>query len=500
MQCMRDAFGIQAAYVSRQGSTNWIASAAQLLAPSDQYDLEYIAELLACGDDFGDRTIYSDVAAVLPASTLTAKGQARHTSTYWSACQFPPSTDRVDSAEAALELRSLIEQSLVRTCSGATNVWSQLSGGLDSSGLVSLASSMYEQGLLERPLSGTVTWDDSLGAGNERAFVDAVLAGHHWQTIRLEDCWMWQSMRSGVVPSDLPYITFPFWTRDRSTAAALKSAGSDVLLSGVGPDHYLGGTSLHLADRVAAGHPIDGLRSAYRWATVKRRSYWKTVWRSMIMPLWRSGRGAARRRQGAYTGDWLDEQFVNAFDLKGRLLEPIGKGRMRWTPGAFEVAYQVDLLWTAIDRGPLSDAVDIRYPYLYRPLVEFVLQLPLALRIQPNQNKWIFREAMRGILPETVRSRPGKGTIGARVRWSLTKEKSFLQQLTAQPILEQLGCISGQRLRETIQQAESCKLRKIVPLIATLSLETWLRTRSDGPAVDDLPPHDLHSIATTVST
>jgi asparagine synthase (glutamine-hydrolysing) len=49
--------------------------------------------------------------------------------------------------------------------------------------------------------------------------------------------------------------------------------------------------------------------------------------------------------------------------------------------------------------------VEWRFPFLDRRLVEFVLGMPTACRFRDGATKVILREAMRGILPETVRTR-----------------------------------------------------------------------------------------------
>ncbi len=52
--------------------------------------------------------------------------------------------------------------------------------------------------------------------------------------------------------------------------------------------------------------------------------------------------------------------------------------------------------------------VELRHPFLYRPLIEFMLALPSELVFRNGLNKYILRQALQGVLPETVRQRPFK--------------------------------------------------------------------------------------------
>jgi len=103
--------------------------------------------------------------------------------------------------------------------------------------------------------------------------------------------------------------------------------------------------------------------------------------------------------------------------------------------------------------------------------------LPAAFRAKPFATKWIQREAVVGILPDHVRERSGKGTIGARLRWAMNKECAIIQQLLRNPILAQLGCISIPLLRRAVNEAMNGQSPSVVKVFQALSLETWLRQK-----------------------
>ena len=56
----------------------------------------------------------------------------------------------------------------------------------------------------------------------------------------------------------------------------------------------------------------------------------------------------------------------------------------------------------------MAHSVEARLPFLDYRLVSFLFSLPSQWKIRGPWNKFILREAMRGRIPESVRSRPDK--------------------------------------------------------------------------------------------
>jgi asparagine synthase (glutamine-hydrolysing) len=106
--------------------------------------------------------------------------------------------------------------------------------------------------------------------------------------------------------------------------------------------------------------------------------------------------------------------------------------------------------------------------------VELSLQMPARSRIRPCVRKWVLREAMRGLLPEEVRTRSTKATIEARVLWSLQRERRRIDEMLAEPLLGRLGCIRTDEMRRAVDAARRGRKTHVVYLMSALALETWL--------------------------
>jgi asparagine synthase (glutamine-hydrolysing) len=99
------------------------------------------------------------------------------------------------------------------------------------------------------------------------------------------------------------------------------------------------------------------------------------------------------------------------------------------------------------------------------------------MRLRAQGRKWILREAMKGVLPEEVRTRRQKGGIDARILWALQQERPLIDALLTDPILGQYGCIDVNAVRHMVENARIGKCENPVQLMSVLGLETWLCAR-----------------------
>lgn len=60
------------------------------------------------------------------------------------------------------------------------------------------------------------------------------------------------------------------------------------------------------------------------------------------------------------------------------------------------------------DRNAMAHSVEARLPFLDPRVVEFSTRLPTRWKLRGPWNKYVLREAMKGEIPEIVRTRPDK--------------------------------------------------------------------------------------------
>ena len=471
----RDAFGVRPLFYAQRSGVLLVASRADLLSVRDDYDEVYLAHFLLWHSIAGPWTAYSDVQRLPHAHVLDARHGTIEVRRYW----FPTDETRVMESvrDAPEQFLSLFRTAIRSRLPSSEPAWCELSGGLDTSSVVVTAGKLASEGQV-RPLAGVISYVDSQGDGDERPFVDAVVAHTGIRAGRVCDDWAWRD--DGVPPplTDEPAPHYPFFARQRSLHSIVRAAGAAVLLTGQGSDQYLEASPDYITDELIHGQ----VGSAWRDAMMIALSYHCSVWRVLecygVVPFLPHWLRVALASKNLRAPDWLDRNFVRRHDLK-RLRcysrEPIPRKLSRLR---VQFHKQLDALSDIFSGELTCSDLELRHPFLYRPLVEFSLNLSPTAIMHDGKNKFVLREAMRGLLPESVRQRRTKGSVVTRVAWSLTKERDRLDMLLKEPLLADLGCVDARQLRRAVELARCGALPNIALLSSTLALETWLAVRA----------------------
>jgi asparagine synthase (glutamine-hydrolysing) len=281
---------------------------------------------------------------------------------------------------------------------------------------------------------------------------------------------------------DQPNYPVSMALRDQAAARLVYDAGGRVLLTGEGGDSLVAGTMFFFADWMVTGRAVDAMREMAHRAALGRVSFWRLAYENALLPLMPHGaRHLLTRTRIGSRPPWIPARLARRYDLASRpTLDLIYAGRLG-RKYADAVAYTIGSISAGLPLGPRNELLDVRHPYLHRPLVEFALRLAPDLCVQPHARKWILREAMRDILPEMVRTRIGKGAMDGLNVWSLMRDTKRADRLLENSILADLGCMDVAALRRVLDD-----IRRGVghhagwrDLLGTaLDVEIWLRLRS----------------------
>jgi asparagine synthase (glutamine-hydrolysing) len=132
--------------------------------------------------------------------------------------------------------------------------------------------------------------------------------------------------------------------------------------------------------------------------------------------------------------------------------------------------------------------IEIRHPFTYRPLVEFLFSSPTDQFIRPDENRSIQRRALVGLLPEEIRLRRDKRgpntafTLGVEKSWPLLDE--LVRTSRAVPLLG----LDPVNLRDDIRRIRHGVSKHLVLIGRFISLEMWLRNLE----ASSLSGSDLH--------
>ena len=408
--CARDHVGARPFYYARTGERFVFASAvpAVLAAPGvpDRLDDDFVAaHLTHIGLDTTTHTFFAAVRKLPPGHALTVTGDGRlRTGRYWRPEDVPRVRPASDDA-CAQECLDLCVRAVRDRLRGPGPVGAHLSGGLDSSGVASLAARELRRQGRAAPLA--FTWLPDLGGGApkpehapEYALVDAVARQEGLRTLH---CGLGPGDVLAMLRRDgaLPGVHVHF--NEEAVQRRAEALGVRVLLSGWGGDQGVSfngfkGWPEHL---LLTGRWL-GLIAHLRLRGRRPFPRLARVVLGLVHPelpdavrRWRRGKEPNRRR-------WL---IAPAFRRRGRRFEPAGMFRrlgtrrtqLRWLrEGAVGERMEG---WAA---SGAARGIEYRYPLLDRRVLEFALGLPHEEFRHGKLGRWLMRRAFDPVLPPEV--------------------------------------------------------------------------------------------------
>jgi len=328
-------------------------------------------------------------------------------------------------------------------------VGSMLSGGLDSSSIVCVASK-YLDDQSKPPLHTFSAIFPTI------AKIDARIDESRYMRSVIEKTKCTSHMVTADEDSPFADIEKVLWHTDHPVGAAMymdwaifksaEKAGVRTVLSGFDGDSTVSHGYEDLAN--------FALRRKY-WRLIResvalkrnmpRRSHSlkRLAWRAGIkhsLPSWTFA--AWRKMRGRNPEDYasspislplhfnaVDVAFRKTYDLENRI------SSLRQANYPKDIS-AIEYHWRALTNGHFAEVlenlekasaafgVEPRFPFFDRRLVEFCISLPPGERIFRGWTRSIFRHAMKGIVPDDVLWRTDKSNIGASVKINMLKHGS----------------------------------------------------------------------------
>jgi asparagine synthase (glutamine-hydrolysing) len=475
LKAARDIAGVQTLYYRVESGLFVAASNADLVASEERYHAPFLIEFLSGGVHDHSASAFAGVRALRRATTMTVVDWRANEQRYWQRPGVRSARTPGERDELTHRFMDLIVESVAFHLNDASCPWSTLSGGLDSSTLVATAAFLRRTARVTHELGGTVTLHDSMPGADDHDYVEAVLSATGVRNLGFWDYGLWHNDGSSPPRTDRPEMAYPFYARERAMGLAVLAAGGTDIWMGSGPDNLLTAPSEMLAALLARGRVADMWRQALTLAIRSQQSVWHMLARFAFEPFGRFVSGS-RARASRPLPRWL----------RAHIRDENGAGAVQTPPGTDaprpdkldRISDEVldALSWNASYRFPFPDGIEVRYPYLYQPLYEFACSLPLELKRWDAKQKVVLRKCTAGVLPDEIRWRKGKATIGPRVIASLVEEAPVVRTLTHESVLADLGLIEPRRLQTAINRMERDG-RHYDQILDTLALETWLRVR-----------------------
>jgi asparagine synthase (glutamine-hydrolysing) len=484
-----DAFGQRQLFYACDGRRVRVASQLQMLVERpalSEIDEEYAADFLAGVPGYGPATPFKQVRRLEAGHRLSAGGGRLETSRWW----FPgeeETTPRRSEGEAVEAFRALLEQAVVRCLGSGGRAWAELSGGLDSSSIVCLAAEALGRDGARAHEFATLTyaWKDSPQC-DERRWSDRVVEKYGLENHRVFcDGLFFDDVARECAYRSEPHFGLLASPMLHALGEVLRGSGVEVLLSGARAE------SVVLADQMAPIHLADTLRGGRLGELREQLVAWhrgthlppaNLLLSFALQPLLGRRRHPRSILDRGEVNPWLDRHFAARMKVAERCRAARVERRFR------EVArqHQYEMLVRSqqhLSRGSLEWSLEIRYPFLYRPLVELALAIPWAQKISPVEGKLLLRRAMAGRLPEEVRTRRGGSGPSADLYKTFARRWDAIAPVVESSLLVSMGMIDRGELRRAAELARFGAVDKFVAFLSCLAFEHWLRAVTGGERV-----------------
>jgi asparagine synthase (glutamine-hydrolysing) len=404
--------------------------------------------------DHCDETFFDGIRRVPAGCMLEIEGDTSSVSPYWNLC---PNEERYGRsfADNVEEFGGLFRDAVRLQMRSDVPVACCLSGGLDSTAVVSVASM-----LTPTPMS-VFTARYRHPQMDEWRYASALHSERDVKPVSIfaEADEFWADLDDVVMAQEEPFAgpgVFAQWRLMRE----ISSHGIKVTLDGQGGDELLCGYAKYfyfqLADLLRTGHPLRATGAAISALTTGG-------------PQLLNLSGARRYLPGSW---WLDRRKVSL--LQPGFLARWQDRQVSHPRGTVVDQQVVDLTRLGLptllryeDRNSMAHGVESRVPFLDHRLVEFAMSVPVDHKIRGARSKVLLREALKRTLPELVRNRRSK--LGFGGSWHLWVEDlaAELEGWLRRPRLAVDRFVNRDSLRDMLR-------RRDPSIFHSLVLDRWL--------------------------
>ncbi|MGI8437864.1 MAG: asparagine synthase (glutamine-hydrolyzing) [Chthoniobacterales bacterium] len=406
----RDRLGIKPLYFARGEHGVRLASEVKMLESSREVTSAVVSSYLQWGASPENELLVSGIA-VLPAGhamTISAEGEIK-TWRYWPAAK----AFRSSPANAARQVRRLLETAVEEHLLADVPVASFLSGGIDSSIITALAA----QRLAHKLQTFSVGFDSTEFDESPIALEVAQRYGTDHHRIALSDEEVINSVTAAVAAMDLPSVDA---INTYIVARAVAERGVKVALSGLGGDELFGG--------YATFRDVPRLKALARLPRFARRLLGagaKISDRLADLPDTQDAGELARWRRRFLTNEMIGRAGLpmSRTPSEAPIDLPDDYARISW---AELTGYMRRMLLRDADQMSMAVSLEMRVPFLDHELVEFVLGLPATEKRRGCGVKSLLVESCRDLLPASVYDRPKRGFVLPMQAWMSGPLEAFV--------------------------------------------------------------------------
>ena len=447
-----------------------------------------------------DQSIVHGVKKLEPACVaIGTPGQPLAIDKYWDVT-FEPN-DSATEAELVEQLRALLVESVTLHQVSDVPVGAFLSGGLDSSAVVAL---------MAKPAAGRLK-TFSIGFAesdfNELQYARDVASqfgtDHHDLVLRPDVV--------SIVEDLTWYLDEPFGDTSAIPTYMVSKLASEhvkVVLSGDGGDELFAGYDKYVTEarerqRDRLPRPLRALAG-----TIGRVIPEGVSGRRFLTHLALDGPQRYLDASTLFGGEDLRKLFqpdayrrLAQHDPLAESLAALQHGGADWLASAqyrdLHTYLPLDIL-TKVDRATMAHSLEARPPLLDHRLVEFAATVPARFRLRDGTTKYLFKQAMRGILPDAIIDRQKRGFAVPLATWFRGDLAGFARDLLLSTRCRERGFFDTRYIERLLALNERGRNLDL-QLWTVMSFELWCQRFLDAaPRQQPAPIRQTRRVAPAI--
>lgn len=474
-----DFAGVRPLYYSVQMGRVFWSSRLQTVVDANgisELDEQYIGAFLLYGG-CPNRTPYKGIYSVPAGHAVCVSPTGTKINRFWSL----PVRDEIQyQSEHRYEehLRTLFREAVSVRLQSEAPVLAELSGGLDSSSVVSMANHLIQGGgVLARSLTSvSYVWRNALDESFIREMESFCgIKGVHISTHEAP------LVSDTDVGNAQPEILQPL---RRSVALLSRALGAKVLLTGQNGDLMMANLfddSLQLAASLRRFRVGRACKEALEWSKILRLPVYRLLWRAVCaaLPTSLAPVNIYASHDGSYNVKSNETSLVPGLIDRLGLYPTSSLFSDIWKDARPERRKYFRSLSTALELRTFQTPeiwqhLDYTHPFAHRPLVEVLMTVPVDVLCRPGKPRKLMRSALSDLWPLKVRMRRSKGMFSLPWQEALrplatTIVRSGKLQLVDRGFVDRASVLSRLQRLSAGLDCNQDQLRKVVVL------ESWLR-------------------------
>ncbi len=421
-----DFAGVRPLYYSVQRGDAFWSSRLQSVVDAtgtSELDEQYIGAFLLYGG-CPNRTPYKGIYSVPAGHAVCVSSTGTKIRRFWNL----PIRDEVryrNQHRYEEHLRALFREALSVRLQTEAPVLAELSGGLDSSSVVSMANHLMRSCAVPASSLTSVSyvWRDSLDEPFIREMESFCgIKGVHISTQNAP------LISETDIGNAQPEILQPL---RRSVGLLSRQLMAKVLLTGQNGDLVMGNwfdDSLQLSGSLRRCRLGRACKEAVEWSKILRLPVYRIFWQAACAALPSALAPAIvyAKDDGSYTLKSTETSLLPGFLDRTGLSESKNIFSDAWMQAPPERRKYFRSLSTTLELRTLQTPelwqhLDYTHPFAHRPLVEFLLTVPVEVLCGPGKPRRLMRSALSDLWPAKLRMRRSKGLRGcAAFLWDST--------------------------------------------------------------------------------